>query len=239
MKAGACCAAALTIAGGYWLSMSTSSQVFGRFPYRGEPSQQAIALTFDDGPNEPFTSQIARALESAGVRGTFFQVGRAVQRFPDTSRALLEAGHVIGNHSHTHRFRRGFGRRAIADEIDRAQDVFAEHVGIVPALYRPPWLVRTPAMFPLLRERRMSPVSGTFCHALEVAQINPSRIAGTALRRARPGSMIIFHDGYNGVGADRPAPSMRSNVWWTELLDAGHDLVTVDALLGLRAYQTA
>jgi peptidoglycan/xylan/chitin deacetylase (PgdA/CDA1 family) len=238
VKAGASCAAALSIAGGYWLSMSTSSQVFGQFPYHGEPAQQAVALTFDDGPNEPFTSQIGRALESAGVRGTFFQVGRAVQRFPDTSRALLDAGHVIGNHSHTHRFGRGFGRRAIADEIDRAQDAFAEHLDLVPALYRPPWLVRTPAMFPLLRDRRMSPVSGTFCHALEVAQINPSKIAGVALRRARPGSMIIFHDGYNGVGANRASTVDAIKRLLDGLIDAGHALVTVDALLGLRAYQT-
>ena len=93
-------------------------------------------------------------------------------------------------------------------------------------------------MFPLLRERRMSPVSGTFCHALEVAQINPSKIAGVALRRARPGSMIIFHDGYNGVGANRASTVDAIKRLLDGLIDAGHALVTVDALLDLRAYQT-
>ena len=63
-----------------------------------------VALTFDDGPNEPYTSQIADILAATGIRGTFFQVGVCVQRHPETTRRLYEAGHVIGNHSFRHRF---------------------------------------------------------------------------------------------------------------------------------------
>lgn len=235
--AGAAALGAASAAGaGYLLTMSTSSQILGTFPYRADGVGLQVALTFDDGPNEPFTRRIARTLTAAGVRGTFFQVGQAVRRDPDTTQALLAEGHVIGNHSHSHRYHRGFGRDAIAAEIDQAQEAFDDCAGIVPALYRPPWLTRTPALFRLLREREMTAVSGTFCHALEVAQIRGARIAKVAERRTDPGSIVIFHDGYNGVGASRHSTVVAVEMLLDHLLQAGYEPVTVDQLLGVPAY---
>jgi peptidoglycan/xylan/chitin deacetylase (PgdA/CDA1 family) len=71
------------------------SELLGAFPYRATNGNSGIALTFDDGRNEPYTTQLAELLSSRGIRATFFQVASNVERFPDTTRALLEAGHVI------------------------------------------------------------------------------------------------------------------------------------------------
>jgi peptidoglycan/xylan/chitin deacetylase (PgdA/CDA1 family) len=86
--------------------------VLGAFPYRATNGNSEIALTFDDGRNEPCTTQLAELLSSRGIRATFFQVASNIERFPDTTRALLEAGHVIGNHSYSHHFTRCFRTRA-------------------------------------------------------------------------------------------------------------------------------
>jgi peptidoglycan/xylan/chitin deacetylase (PgdA/CDA1 family) len=69
---------------------------------RGRSDGKKIALTFDDGPNPPRTEQILDILNAAGARASFFLIGKWVERWPRTVERMLSAGHVIGNHSHTH-----------------------------------------------------------------------------------------------------------------------------------------
>ncbi|MDQ2850674.1 MAG: polysaccharide deacetylase family protein [Actinomycetota bacterium] len=91
--------------------MSSQSQLLGPFPGEGDLHGQerpCVALTFDDGPNEPYTSALAELLARRAVLATFFQVGQAVDRFPQTTAALVAAGHVVGHHSYTHHMHRCF-----------------------------------------------------------------------------------------------------------------------------------
>jgi peptidoglycan/xylan/chitin deacetylase (PgdA/CDA1 family) len=227
----------------YWVTMSSQSQLLGRFPSsgesRGDPERPLIALTFDDGPNEPYTSRLADVLERRDVRGTFFQVGKAVARFPETSSALVAAGHVVGNHSYSHELHRCFSAALIDDEIRRTQDVIADTVQVLPRLYRPPWLVRTPATFRSLDRQRLVSVSGTFAHPLEVAQCGARRIARRAVARSTPGRMLIFHDGYNGDGAAR-AQTIDAVARVVDALgERGWGFTTVDRLLGVEPYLRA
>ncbi len=61
-----------------------------------------IALTFDDGPNEPYTRQILDALAEYGAKATFFVIGKWVREAPEIVRDIAAAGHEIGNHTETH-----------------------------------------------------------------------------------------------------------------------------------------
>lgn len=241
MNASAAATTAAALGAAYWTAVSSQSQAFGSFPNHGPLPAHArtVALTFDDGPNEPFTTRLADILETRAVRATFFQVGRAVARHPDASRALLAAGHVLGNHSYSHDLHRCFTARLVDDEISRAQDVFGEQLQLRPRLYRPPWLVRTPATFRLLRRHGLQPVSGTFCHPMEVAQISARRLATRAVARATPGRMLIFHDGYNGRGADRTRTLDAVARTIDTLADRGWSFATVDELLDVKAYDDA
>src|SRR5690349_954580 len=90
------------VGGFYWVFLSPSCQAFRQYPWRGVGDERVVALTFDDGPNEPYTSRIAEVLRERGVRATFFQVGRCVERSPASTAALAAGGHVIGNHSLSH-----------------------------------------------------------------------------------------------------------------------------------------
>ena len=69
-----------------------------------------FALTFDDGPG-PSTGDLLEVLRAAGVRATFFLLGRNLEEAPwcgdpGKARALaLRAardGHVLGNHTYSH-----------------------------------------------------------------------------------------------------------------------------------------
>lgn len=68
----------------------------------GRRDQAKVALTFDDGPNPPRTEQVLDVLAAAGVRATFFLIGKWVDRWPRSVERIAAAGHVIGNHSYLH-----------------------------------------------------------------------------------------------------------------------------------------
>jgi peptidoglycan/xylan/chitin deacetylase (PgdA/CDA1 family) len=228
--------AAAGVGAAYWLMMSPYSQAFGPFPYRGTPGRRVVALTFDDGPNEPYTSQLADYLGAEGIPATFFQVGRAVERFPDVTTRLASEGHVIGLHGYTHDFTQYLRWDTLADDLERGMAAF-EKVGIRPALYRPPWLLRIPSLHGLLRRHGLQVVSGEFCHPLEVAQPSPERIARLAVRITRPGSVIIFHDGRDGKGGPRSATIESVKLVVDGLRAKDYAFTTVDELLGFPAYQ--
>lgn len=236
---GAAAAVTTIAAGGYWRHMSPYSQALGAFPYRSRDNdrpERTVALTFDDGPNEPYTSQVSAILAARNVSATFFQVGRCVERHPDVTRDLASAGHVIGNHSYSHSFGSGWKRPDLTREVDHAQEVFAEHLGHVPALYRPPWLIRTSATFDVLGGHSLRPVSGEFCHALEPLQPSPERIARRALAKARDGGILIFHDGYDDIGGARANTVAAVEIVVDSLTNRGFRFVTVAELLGIPAY---
>jgi peptidoglycan-N-acetylglucosamine deacetylase len=229
-------AGAAAAAAGYWFCMSPYSQALGAFPYRGTVSDKVVALTFDDGPNEPYTSQLADFLADRQIRATFFQVGRAVLRYPEVSRRLLADGHVIGNHSFTHEFTNCLSRRALAEEVRMGQAALAT-IGLRPALYRPPWLLRIPALRGVLADHGLRAVSGEFCHPLEVFQPRAQLIANGVVAKARPGSIVIFHDGYDGHAGNRASTVAAARIVVDRLSSQGYRFVTVDKLLGIPAYQ--
>src|ERR1700722_8132659 len=62
-----------------------TSQIFGRTVVAGSNIQE-VALTFDDGPNDPYTQQLLDLLDYHQVRATFYLIGSYVRRRPDIAR---------------------------------------------------------------------------------------------------------------------------------------------------------
>lgn len=238
LAAGLAAGVAAATGAGYWTCMSPFSQALGPFPYRGAPDGSVAALTFDDGPNEPYTSQIADFLDDRGIKATFFQVGRAALRAPAVTRRLARSGHVIGNHGHTHEFTNYLDPETLAREVRQGQKALGS-LGLRPALYRPPWLLRVPALRGVLREHGLQAVSGEFCHPLEVLQPPPALIARRAIAKVRPGSILIFHDGVDGRGGGRASTVAAVKIVVDRLSERGYTFTTVDRLLRTPAYQEA
>ena len=71
------------------------SWVCGRIVGRGRPSPPAVALTFDDGPVEPYTSQILDVLRTFDARATFFVLGARVMTASDAVRRAVQEGHEM------------------------------------------------------------------------------------------------------------------------------------------------
>src|ERR1044071_3861666 len=97
---GAAGAAAATAAG--YQSMAPTGQWFGRtFTGLRRPSKQ-LALTYDDGPNDPHTLRLLDVLAKYGAKATFFLIGKYVRQRPEIARTIQAAGHTIGNHTWNH-----------------------------------------------------------------------------------------------------------------------------------------
>lgn len=79
-----------------------ASQMFGHTVTRVPLQQKIVALTFDDGPNPPYTNEIVAYLHSQHVVATFFVVGRAVEAHPNTVREEVKDGNALGNHTWDH-----------------------------------------------------------------------------------------------------------------------------------------
>ena len=229
------------VGGAWWAGFGARTQLWGPFPYRaalagGPGRERVVALTFDDGPNEPWTSRLLDVLAAKGVPGTFFQVGRCAERFPSTTRRGVEEGHVLGNHSLSHDFSRYVRQPRQQDEVARAQEVLHRISGVVPGLYRPPWLCHWPWVLRTVEAAGLQVVSGTFGHSLEVFQPPARRMAAGAARRTRPGAILIMHDGREARGGDRSQTVASVGPLVDRLRDDGYTLTTADQLLGVPAY---
>ncbi len=218
---------------GYWLFMSPRSQRFGSFPYMASTTEKVVALSFDDGPNEPFTSQIAAFLRSRSVQATFFQVGRCVERHPEVTLRLVSDGHAIGSHSYSHKFWHCLSWSRQREDIEKGQQAVASLIGRRPRLFRPPWLFRHPWMLQSLRTQGTQPVSGVFGDLLEVFQPRPEAMAARAVAKVRPGTILIFHDGFDARGGPRGRTVAAVKLVVDPLLEQGYHFTTIDRLLGV------
>jgi peptidoglycan/xylan/chitin deacetylase (PgdA/CDA1 family) len=220
----------------YWLFMSSYSQIFGTYPYKVITKDKIVALTFDDGPNDPYTSQILSYLSEKNIKATFFLVGKCTERYPDTARKIITDGHTVGNHSVSHEFHKYFQSLYFYDEIIQNQEIIKKATGKLPGLYRSPWLLRQPWLLKTVKTNGMYPVSGVFCHVLEVTKPGAERIAKRAINKVRPGSILIFHDGIEGRGGDRQQTVEAVKLTVEALLLKGYQFTTVDKLLQVPAY---
>jgi peptidoglycan-N-acetylglucosamine deacetylase len=77
-------------------------QVLGKIVPRVNTSRPVVALTFDDGPMPPYTSELLSVLREKNVRATFFIIGQNLEKFPSLGEDVVSQGHELGNHSYSH-----------------------------------------------------------------------------------------------------------------------------------------
>lgn len=152
-----------------------------------------IFLTFDDGPNEPYTSQILDVLKAHEAKATFFVCGMGVERFPQVVRRILDEGHSIGNHAYSHSMLltiTGF----LGKEIEKTGELILKTAGVKTRLFRPPWGVATPWLKRYLKAHQYQTVLWDV-NSYDWSGIPASSIEGIVLKKARPGAIILLHDG--------------------------------------------
>src|SRR5271165_3502737 len=144
-------AAAAASAAGCYQSMAPNGQWFGRTFARGMPGSRQVALTYDDGPNDPHTLKLLDVLAKHSVRATFFMIGRYVEQRPEIARAVAAAGHVIGNHTFSHPLLIFESAARTRQELLDCRQALTGAIGEHSNLFRPPFGGRRPATLRIAR----------------------------------------------------------------------------------------
>ena len=135
--AGAAATAALTIAG--YQSMAPTGQWYGRTFTGLARGTKQLALTYDDGPNDPHTMRLLEVLAKHDVRATFFLIGRHVRQRPEIAREVVKAGHVVGNHTFTHPLLTIKTVAEVRQELADCRSALQDSIGEHSSLFRPPF----------------------------------------------------------------------------------------------------
>jgi peptidoglycan/xylan/chitin deacetylase (PgdA/CDA1 family) len=164
-------------------------------PARGSTGPLPVALTFDDGPWPHITEQILTILTQRQAPATFFTVGRQVQRYPELVRQELAAGMAVGSHSYSHP--QPFDRlpaARIRDEITRGRRSL-QPLGIHPVGFRPPGGATSPAVAAAAQEFGDRTVLWSVDPADWQPGVTANQLAQRVLAAARPGAIVLLHDG--------------------------------------------
>jgi peptidoglycan-N-acetylglucosamine deacetylase len=185
-------AAAGVMGFGAYAVRGRSSSIFGESVYRGDATQPAIALTFDDGPSES-TPALLEILESYHVKATFFMCGWNVVRCKAIAREVRTRGHEIGNHSLSHARFDFKSTKFIYDEIAQTQDVIASAAGIGPRWFRAPYGVRWFGVGPAQRKLGLTGAMWTVLG--RDWRLSAPEISDRILRGTKNGAILCLHDG--------------------------------------------
>jgi len=235
VRAVAAVAAVLVAGVTFWVGANSPTATwFGSQVSHGPRDVREVAITFDDGPDDPYTLRVARILDEHRAKGTFFMVGKALDRRPDIARALRADGHLLGNHSYQHDSWRWLDPRY--PELERTQQAFRRHLGICPTFYRAPHGQHTPLLAHVVGDKGMTMI-GWEVSAGDWKTKDARLVARRILDGVKPGSIIVLHDGLDGsVTADRSV-LVRAVPLILDGLERRHlRPVRLDAMLGERGY---
>lgn len=226
-------AAGLAVAGsaGYQ-SMAPTGQWYGRTFLGLPPGSKKLALTYDDGPNDPHTLRLLEVLARHQVQATFFLIGRYVKQRPDIARAIAAAGHAIGNHTFNHPNLIFASTRQTRRELQECEQALYDAVGQYSRLFRPPFGGRRPGTLRVARSLGLEPVMWNVTGwdwRGKPAEYVEQKVG----KQVRGGDVILLHDGsHEAFGADRSQTVLATDRLIARYKSEGYEFVTVPDMMG-------
>ena len=167
---------------------------FGKNIVRMDTDQRVVALTFDDGPNPPYTDWLLDVLAKHNVKATFFMIGNRIEKYPETVRRVIAEGHQLGNHSYSHPVLGFRSPPYVQREIEHTDSLLRQFGITGEIVVRAPMLTRyLPVAWVLARGNRTHISCNVW--SWDWTTQAPDRIAETVLRKVKPGSIVVLHDG--------------------------------------------
>lgn len=169
------------------------------FTSRKNYSEKKIAITFDDGPHPIITSKVLKLLSDYNAKATFFCIGKHVETYPDVLKSIHDQGHLIGNHSFTHRYGIDFNKvKAWTAEIELTDIAIANVTGSKPKLFRPPFGVTTPNLAAALKQTGHKAI-GWNIRSYDTVLKNPNAVLKRITKNVKPGAVILLHDNHDRI----------------------------------------
>ena len=159
--------------------------------WRIPTTEKIIYLTFDDGPIPDVTEEVLSILNTFNATGTFFCIGENVEKHPEVFHQIVSGGHIIGNHT----FHHVSGWKTLSSiyrkEVEDADRVIQNQLGIKPALFRPPYGRITRKQISMITHKI---IMWDVLSLDYLPSISPEKCLNGTLRAGRAGSIVVFHD---------------------------------------------
>jgi peptidoglycan/xylan/chitin deacetylase (PgdA/CDA1 family) len=150
-------------------------------------NKKCVYLTFDDGPVPGITPWVLNTLDRYEIKAIFFCVGDNVRKYPDIYQAVIDRGHLTGNHTYNHIQGIRFLTSHYVDNVEKAKAYIDSN------LFRPPHgHMRLPQVWRLSRSYRI--IMWDVVTRDYSPHMNPDKVFDVVKKYTRNGSFIVFHD---------------------------------------------
>jgi len=197
--------------------------------YGIDTKQKVVALTFDDGPDPRFTPEVLDILKQYHSKVTFFVVGKNARSYPDLIRQINREGHEIGNHTMTHPEVDTLTQDEILAEIQDCSKIITGLTGRPPIYFRPPKGITNHFTEKDAANLDMRQILWSVCIE-NMSAPTPEAMASRVLKKVKPGSIILLHDGR----LDRSKTVKALPLLLEGLKKQGYKVVTVNRLLAIQ-----
>jgi len=188
------------------------------------------ALTFDDGPNGRYTLKILDTLKKHKVKACFFLLGKNAEYYPHIAERIKEQGHLIGNHTYSHRHLKRLGPKGILWQMEKAEAVYKNILNLKMKFFRPPYGEYNKAVEKIIKSKGYTLV-GWGPSAGDWENPSPEIIVERITSQAKDGSIILLHDGASIRHGESRINTVRALPEIIRILkDKGFRLVRLDKL---------
>jgi peptidoglycan/xylan/chitin deacetylase (PgdA/CDA1 family) len=161
---------------------------------RGSLESPYVYLTFDDGPDTEWTPRMLDVLAKAGARATFFVIGQAARRAPELVRRAASEGHMVGNHSWSHRHPWLLSESTARQEVRDGAAAIADIIGRETSFFRPPHGRLRRCMIDEAENHGETVVLWSRS-AIDWGPLGHPAGIRRRLLAIRPGEIVLMHDG--------------------------------------------
>lgn len=107
--------------------------------YCVQRDQKLVSISFDAAWGNEDTEELIEILGNYKVKATFFVVGEWVDKYPESVKALHDAGHEVMNHSNTHAHYPQLSAAEVVADLNACNDKIEAVTGVRPTLVRLPY----------------------------------------------------------------------------------------------------
>jgi len=161
--------------------------------YCVERDQKMLSISFDAAWGNEDTQQLIDILGKYHIKATFFVVGDWVDKYPESVKALSDAGHEVMNHSNHHDHFSQLSREEIISDVNACNDKIEAVTGVRPTLIRPPYGEYDDNVITAIRSAGLEPIQWDV-DSLDWKDLSADEITRRVTGKVQAGSIVLFHN---------------------------------------------
>jgi polysaccharide deacetylase family sporulation protein PdaB len=161
--------------------------------YSVQRDNKAVSLTFDAAWGNEDTQTLIDILGKYNVKATFFVIGQWAEKFPESVKALHDAGHEVMSHSYDHAHFSSLSTEQIIDNVNKSCDVIENVTGERPTLFRAPYGEYDDHVIAAVDSMGIQTIQWDV-DSLDWKDLSAPEIYSRVTSKVAPGSIILFHN---------------------------------------------